>query len=100
METITVNAKEWQELLLKINKINTFIEQFSTDNDIWLTGEEVCDRLKISIRTLQRLRAGGDLSYSTIAGKHFYKQSDIWQLMEKRKIKSRSERLNALKNKR
>jgi len=102
METVTINAEKWNELLLKIDRIIAFVEQLAerlpADDNTWLNDKEVCDYLKISSRTLQRLRKKGDISFSTIAKKHFYKASEIKELMEKKSVKSNKEQLEALRN--
>lgn len=43
----------------------------------WLTGDEVCRRLRISPRTLQTLRDKGFIGYSQIGHKFFYKPEDV-----------------------
>jgi AraC-like DNA-binding protein len=102
METITLNAEEWQSLLLKIDRIDTFVRQLRehlpVDGNAWLNEKEVCRYLNISPRTLQRLRKSGDMSFSTIASKHFYKASSIWELMEKKSVKSGKEKVEALRS--
>lgn len=50
--------------------------------EIFLTGEEVCDLLHISSRTLQHYRDDNLLPYIQIQGKILYKESDIIQLLE------------------
>ena len=102
MEAIIINAEEWRTLLQKINQINAIVEQLTeqqqpTNNNAWLNDEQVCELLKISIKTLYRLRKSGDISYSTIAGKHYYKASAIDALMEKKTVRSTVERINELK---
>jgi len=102
MDIITVNAQEWKELVLKIDRISAFVEQFMerlpVSDNAWLNDKEVCDCLKISPRTLQRLRTNGDITFSTIAKKHFYKASEIRDLMEKKSVNSIGKQLEALKN--
>jgi 3-methyladenine DNA glycosylase Tag len=102
METIIVNAQEWQALVHKIDRITTFVEQYMkrlpTDDNVWLNEKEVCNLLKVSSRTLQRLRTRGDISFSTIATKHFYKAGSIRELLEKKSVKSRKEQIEALRN--
>jgi len=101
MEAIIINAEEWRTLLHKIDRITTFIEQSTeqpqTDSSVWLNDDEVCELLKISTKTLYRLRKSGNISYSSIAQKHYYRKSDIWKLMEQRAVKSTDERINELK---
>ena len=102
MEAIIISAEEWRTLLHKIDRITAFMEQATTqpltDDNSWLNDEEVCELLKIGTKTLYRLRKKGDISYSTIAQKHYYKKSDIWKLMEKKSVKSTNEQINMLRN--
>ena len=91
MDTVTINAREWEELSLKIERIDRFIEQYEerlpTDDNAWLNEREVCSFLKTSAKTLQRLRNRGEVKFSTIGKKHFYKVSDIKALMERKSVK-------------
>ena len=48
----------------------------------WIDGQVVMQMLKISPRTLQRLRDNGTLPYSKLVRKIFYKQSDIDKILE------------------
>jgi hypothetical protein len=100
MNTIIINEKEWKELSRKIDRISDFIEQVAeqlpTDDNAWLNEAQVCDYLKISPKTLQRLRKSGDIKFSTIAKKHHYKAGEIKVLMEKKSVKSSRERLEEL----
>lgn len=52
--------------------------------------------LKISDKTLQRLRVSGTIAYSNIRGRYFYKIGEIKRMLEERLIKSNSECLNDL----
>ncbi|GAB6961169.1 helix-turn-helix domain-containing protein [Prevotella aurantiaca JCM 15754] len=51
--------------------------------EVYLTGEEVCSQLRLSIRTLQEYRNLGTLPFYKIGGKILYKQSDIQTMLEK-----------------
>ena len=71
MEIITFESKAYKELDNKITAIADYIfnhlDESKTDEDeIWVDSYEVCTFLKISDRTLQRLRAAGMISYSDI----------------------------------
>ncbi|GAB6009983.1 helix-turn-helix domain-containing protein [Dysgonomonas reticulitermitis] len=102
METITVNTEEWNGLVRKIDRIAGFIEQYMerlpADDNTWLDEAQVCGYLKVSTKTLQRLRNSGGLKFSTIAKKHHYKTGDIKALLERRAVKSGRERLEELRN--
>ena len=43
----------------------------------WMDNQEVCQQLRISLRTLQTLRDNGTLAYSQIGHKIFYKPEDV-----------------------
>ena len=96
MEIITFESKAYKELDNKITAIADYIfnhmEAESTNEDeIWVDSYEVCTFLKISDRTLQRLRSKGEIAYSTIRGRNFYKIGEIKRLLESRLIKSNDE---------
>ena len=98
MEIITFESKAYKELDNKITAIADYIfnhlDENKTDEDeIWVDSYEVCTFLKISDRTLQRLRAAGMISYSDIKGHYFYK---IKRMLEERLIKRDKECINEL----
>ena len=81
MDVITVETKAFKELMAKINVIANYVFSRQDDckeneDDIWVDSYEVCTFLKISDRTLQRLRSKGEIAYSTIRGRNFYKKRD------------------------
>lgn len=49
----------------------------SIDGEQLLDNQDVLQKLKISRRSLQRYRSSGQLPYSTISGKLYYKLSDV-----------------------
>ncbi|ETK02262.1 hypothetical protein N425_05325, partial [Tannerella sp. oral taxon BU063 isolate Cell 2] len=44
---------------------------------------EVCERLKLSARTLQEYRSRGLLAFYKIGGKILYKQSDLQAMLDR-----------------
>ena len=100
MEIITFESKAYKELD-NITAIADYIfnhtEAESTNEDeIWVDSYEVCTFLKISDRTLQRLRAAGTVTYSNIKGHYFYKIGEIKRLLEERLIKRDKDSINDL----
>jgi hypothetical protein len=86
MEIITVESQAYKELISEINTIAKFVTEHQAwdeekDDDAWVDSYEVCTFLKISSRTLQRLRSSRAVSYSLIRGKTFYKISEIQRLL-------------------
>ena len=72
-------------------------DRYKTDEDeIWVDSYEVCTFLKISDRTLHRLRAAGMISYSDIKGHYFYKIKEGKRMLEERLIKRDKECINEL----
>lgn len=101
MDVITIESKAFKELQEKIDAIAKHIfDQDMTDNinedEIWVDSYEVCTFLKISSKTLQRLRASGTIAYSNIRGRYFYKIGEIKRMLEERLIRSNSECINDL----
>ena len=101
MEIITFESKAYKELDNKITAIANFIfnqldESRTSEDEIWVDSYEVCTFLKISDRTLQRLRAAVMISYSDIKGHYFYKIKEVKRMLEERLIKRDKECINEL----
>jgi hypothetical protein len=82
MEIITFESKAYKELDNKITAIADYIFNHmetarQSEEDMWVDSYEVCTFLKISEKTLQRLRVSGTIAYSNIRGRYFYKVSEI-----------------------
>jgi flagellar biosynthesis/type III secretory pathway chaperone len=93
MELITFESKAYHELVGKIDKIAGYIAKCETsasieEKEIWLDSNELAELLKISTRTLQRLRKGNLISYSILRGKCLYRLSDIEESLRERLIPS------------
>lgn len=95
MEVITIESKIWKELVGKVNLIADYILGLENDeqeeNEIWVDNNDVSQYLHVSLRTLQRLRASGEISFSTVRGKHYYKIGEIKRMLEEKLIKSNKE---------
>lgn len=76
MEQILKLLKEVLKLLKAKNRLN--------GEDI-LDNQDVCQILKLSKRSLQRLRSLGLLPYMQIGQKTFYLESDIMDYIQKQK---------------
>ena len=101
MEIITFESKAYKELDNKITAIANFIfnqldESRTNEDEIWVDSYEVCTFLKISEKTLQRLRVAGTIAYSNIRGRYFYKISEVKRMLEERLIRSNKENIQDL----
>jgi hypothetical protein len=100
MDVITVESQAYKELMTKINVISKFVfaqlekereREAGISADSWVDSYEVCTFLKISSKTLQRLRARRAVSFSLIRGKTFYKISEIQRLLNENIIRRSDE---------
>jgi 3-methyladenine DNA glycosylase Tag len=101
MEVITIESQAFKELQSKINTIAKFVaaiesKQSEQPEDGWVDSYEVCTFLKISDKTLQRLRSSGGISFSRIRGKNFYRISEIQRLLQDNVIRRSDEHLQDL----
>ena len=101
MEVITIDTQAFKELSTKINMIAKFVAEIQEKTeaepaDSWVDNYEVCTFLKISGRTLQRLRASRLVNYTLIRGKTFYRISEIERMMKENIIRRSDEDLQDL----
>ena len=65
-------------------KISRFMREYSPpfNGDRYLTDKEVAELLKVSRRTLQKMRNNGTLPFILLGGKALYKEYDTQRLLE------------------
>jgi len=86
MNVITIESQAFLKIMDDIEAIREGLNQKIPQNPLgekWLDIQETCQLLKISKRTLQNYRDNGILPYSQIAGKIYFKASDIQSHLEK-----------------
>jgi hypothetical protein len=92
MEVITMDSRAYKDLVEKIDQISTFVVKCEagikpqSNDEIWLDSQEVANLLRISTRTLQRLRAENLISYAILRGRCLYKLSEIERGLNERLI--------------
>ena len=101
MEVITMESQAFKELTAKINTIAKFVASIQEKagdepTEGWVDNYEVCTFLKVSPKTLQRLRAAHLVSYTRIRGKNYYKISEIKRLLDEKVIRRTEEHLQDL----
>lgn len=85
---ITKESDEMQVLLTALGDIRSRVQKTSEthrpifNGEQYLTSREVCERLSISLRTLQEYRDRQILPYTQFGGKILYKVSDIEKMLE------------------
>ena len=102
---VTVAIVVYKGLKLVVYRMLTAIADYifnhmetarQSEEDMWVDSYEVCTFLKISEKTLQRLRVSGTIAYSNIRGRYFYKVSEIRRMLEERLIRSNKENIDNL----
>jgi 3-methyladenine DNA glycosylase Tag len=100
MEVITLESQAFKDLMDKVNTIAKFVLNYQpqqlNDEETWVDSYEVCTFLKISERTLQRLRTKGLISYSTISGKTYYTIAEVKRMLQERMVRSNQQSLDNL----
>lgn len=86
-----------------MEKLDTLSESVSSlklpmegEENNWVNSHEICEFLKISERTLQRLRMNRKISYTNLGGKYYYQISQVKKLLRENLIKSTEECLQEL----
>jgi hypothetical protein len=91
MEIIAMDSKAYRDLVEKIERIADYVANHGGKNDapdkeIWLDSHEVANLLRISTKTLQRLRKDKLISYTILRGRCLYKLSEIERGLNERLI--------------
>lgn len=101
MEVITIESKAFKQLMEKLDVLSEYVysmerPEVENEDESWVDSREVCHFLKISERTLQRLRKNGKITFTCLGGKYYYRISQIKKRLKDRVIKSTDERLQEL----
>ena len=101
MEVITIESRTFKQLMEKLEALSQYVYSMERPvvedkDEAWVDSREVCRFLKISERTLQRLRATGSITYSCLGGKYYYQIGEIKKLLKEHVIKSTDECLQDL----
>lgn len=88
MEIITIDHQVYQDLSSKIDRIADYVFKKEAtpaeEPEMWLTSEELADLLKISTRTLQRMRKERVIPYFMVRSKCLYRFSDVEKCIAQR----------------
>ncbi len=63
------------------------MDKNNMSNPIYNT-QELATLLKVSTRTIQRWRDSGMIQFSAIGSKYYYTHADVFQMLNKNKIKN------------
>lgn len=100
MEVITIESRAFRQLMDKLDALAEYVHSMErpaeNEDENWVDSGEVCRFLKISDRTLQRLRTNGKITHTSLGGKYYYQIGQIKKLLNERVIKSTDESLQEL----
>ncbi|MAX71885.1 MAG: DNA-binding protein [Flavobacteriaceae bacterium] len=84
MEAVILSKDQYQELLGRIDEINSKIADASKKpEDRFLDNADFLQLMHISKRTAQTWRDEGKISFSQIGNKIYYRMSDVQALLNK-----------------
>ena len=86
MNVVIISKEKYDEMVGKLNRRSDRVNEILRKREgkrlsRWMDNQEVCQRLRISPRTLQTLRDNGTLAYSQIGHKIFYKPEDVQRIV-------------------
>jgi hypothetical protein len=83
MEVITMQSEAFQEIIKRMDDINTALTQKQKQpEDIFVDNQEFIQIMNISKRTAQAWRDEGIISFSQVGSKIYYRMSDIQKLLD------------------
>lgn len=88
MNLITENSDTSKVLFESLDRVLENVEMMAANfrpvlgGERYLTGDEVCEKLHVSKRTLQDYRDTGLLGYVQLPGKIIYRESDVERLLD------------------
>lgn len=95
VEVITIESKAFKQLMEKLDALSDYVSSLKppaeNEGESWVDSHEICEFLKVSERTLQRLRTNGKISYTNLGGKYYYQISQVKKLLKDNLIKSTEE---------
>lgn len=86
MEIVSIEKKTFEMMVAAFGALSEKIAALRRKSDSgrmekWLTGEEVCGQLRISLRTLQTLRDRRLIGYSQMNRRFYYRPEEVRRLI-------------------
>ncbi len=82
MEAVILTNDQYQDILAKIEAINTSIIKNKEPKDSFLDNQEFLQLMNVSKRTAQTWRDEGIVSFSQVGGKIYYRMFDVQKLLD------------------
>lgn len=96
MKVIVMESESYKKLVQKIECIYSYTKKREKENatlqanpsEVWLNDQDAAAILRVSKRTMQRLRSNGEIAYSIRGGKAWYTLAEVKRLLSGRVVKT------------
>ena len=97
MKVIVIESEAYKRLIQKIDWIHTYVKKQEKKNtiiqepdplEVWLNDEDAVAILRVSKRTMQRLRSNRKITYSIRGGKAWYTLAEVKRLLSGRVVRN------------
>ncbi|WP_026769691.1 helix-turn-helix domain-containing protein [Asinibacterium sp. OR53] len=98
MNIITIEEETWKQLNERIKSISEYILKLDNTSydSLWLNNHEVCQYLRISEKTLWRMRTKGEIAYSKMYGQYYYTIGAIKNMLNAHAVQTSEEYMQEL----
>lgn len=94
MKVITIESEAYKRLVQKIEWIYSYTKKREKENatlqanpsEVWLNDQDAAAILRVSKRTMQRLRSNGEITYSIRGGKAWYTLEEVKRMLPGRVV--------------
>lgn len=94
MKVITIESEAYKRLVQKIEWIYSYTKEREKENatlqanpsEVWLNDQDAAAILRVSKRTMQRLRSNGEITYSIRGGKAWYTLEEVKRMLPGRVV--------------
>jgi plasmid maintenance system killer protein len=96
MKVVIIESEAYKKLMQKIDRIYSYAKKQakedsllqSNPSEIWISDQDAADMLRVSKRTMQRLRSNGDVTYSIRGNKAWYTLTEVKRLLAGRVVRN------------
>lgn len=95
MKVIVIESEAYKKLLQKIDWIYSYTKKREKESatlqanpsEVWLNDQDAAAILRVSKRTMQRLRSNGEITYSIRGNKAWYTLAEVKRLLSGRVVR-------------
>lgn len=97
MKVVVIESEAYKKLVQKIEWLHAYVKkqekkntiiQESDPSEVWLNDQDAAVILRVSKRTMQRLRSNGEITYSIRGGKAWYTLAEVKRLLSGRVVRN------------